>query len=80
MRHLIVTAALIVAALTITFGTASVLQGLAVARGPSMNPEPVVAEPSTQAPGQQAPGKQTPGKLRPEQGRQMTTTQSGRAG
>ncbi len=42
MRHLIVAATMIVTALVITFGTASVLQGVATAK--VVQPEPFVIE------------------------------------
>ncbi len=42
MRHLIVAATMVVAALVITFGTASVLQGVATAH--VAQPEPFVVE------------------------------------
>ncbi|MFI5003017.1 MAG: hypothetical protein ACHQK9_24280 [Reyranellales bacterium] len=63
MRHLLVTAALILVALVVTFGTASVLQGIATARKDTNTmPEPVIAQPA----------KTGPTKLRPsEQGRQV---------
>jgi hypothetical protein len=40
MRHIIIASGMLIAALIITFGTASILQGRAVAAGPSSS-EPV---------------------------------------
>jgi hypothetical protein len=42
MRHIIIASGMLIAALIITFGTASILQGRAVASGPSSN-EPFAA-------------------------------------
>ena len=41
MRHLLLAATMLVVALVVTFGTASVLQGVAVARSNSVQSEPV---------------------------------------
>ncbi len=62
MRHVFVATAFVLVALVITFGTASVLQGIATARrAPVAHPDPaVVAEPL----------KTTPAKARSEQARQ----------
>lgn len=53
MRHMFVAAAFILVALVITFGTASVLQGIATARrDPGISPDPtaVVADPVKTSP------------------------------
>ena len=53
MRHLLVASAFILVALVITFGTASVLQGIATARrDPGISPDPtaVVADPAKTSP------------------------------
>ena len=44
MRHLIVATAMLVVALAVTFGTASVLQGVAMAKGPASNEPFVIIE------------------------------------
>ena len=44
MRHLIVATAMLVVALVVTFGTASVLQGVAMAKGPASNEPFVIIE------------------------------------
>lgn len=53
MRHLIVAAALVGVALTITFGVATMLQGLATSRREPM-PEPIAEPPPTTAPAPRA--------------------------
>jgi hypothetical protein len=59
MRHLFVAAAFILVALMITFGTASVLQGIATARkDPGNNPDPTLAEPVKTSPGKLKPSEQ----------------------
>ena len=44
MRHLITAAAMVLVALAVTFGTASVLQGVGMARNASASEEPFVVE------------------------------------
>ena len=61
MRHLIVAAVLVGVALTITFGVANVLQGLATSRREVM-PEPIAEPPPAPAP---------VGRPRPESGRAL---------
>jgi hypothetical protein len=50
MRHIIVASAMLVAALVITFGAASILQGRAVAAGPGTNEPFVIIEAAKPAP------------------------------
>ncbi len=50
MRHMIVAATMLVVALTVTFGAASLLQGVAMAKGPANNEPFVVIEAAKQAP------------------------------
>jgi hypothetical protein len=54
MRHLFVATTMILVALVVTFGTASVLQGVATAKG-SSTPEPFVVEAK---PAKPAPAKE----------------------
>ena len=44
MRHMIVAAAMLVVALVVTFGAASVLQGVAMAKGPASSEPFVIIE------------------------------------
>ena len=50
MRHIIVASAMLVGALVITFGAASILQGRAVAAGPGTNEPFVIIEAAKPAP------------------------------
>ena len=51
MRHLIVAATMLVVALVVTFGAASVLQGVAMANGPTSNEPFVIIEAAKPGPG-----------------------------
>lgn len=50
MRHIIVAASMLVVALVVTFGAASVLQGRAIAAGPTNNEPFVIIEAAKPAP------------------------------
>lgn len=50
MRHIIIASSMLIAALVITFGTASILQGRAIAAGPSSNEPFVIIEAAKTAP------------------------------
>ena len=51
MRHIVVAATMLVVALVVTFGTASVLQGMAMAKGPASNEPFVIIEAAKPGPG-----------------------------
>ncbi len=50
MRHIIIASSMLVVALVVTFGAASILQGRAVAAGPSSNEPFVIIEAAKPAP------------------------------
>jgi hypothetical protein len=54
MRQLIVATAMLVVALAVTFGTASVLQGVAMAKGPASNEPFVIIEAAKPGPASKA--------------------------
>ncbi|HSI00600.1 MAG TPA: hypothetical protein VLA02_08365 [Reyranella sp.] len=58
MRHVIVAATMLVVALVITFGAASVLQGVAMARGPASNEPFVVIEAAKPVPAKATANKE----------------------
>jgi uncharacterized membrane protein len=58
MRHIIVAASMLVVALVVTFGAASVLQVRAVAAGPGANEPFVVTEAAKPAPAKAASAKE----------------------
>ncbi len=57
MRHIIIAASMLVVALVVTFGAASILQVRAVAAGPSSNEPFVIIEAARSAPLKAAPTK-----------------------
>lgn len=57
MRHIIVAASMLVVALVVTFGAASILQVRAIAAGPSSNEPFVIIEAARSAPLKTAPAK-----------------------
>ena len=50
MRHIVIASAMLVVALVVTFGAASILQGRAIAAGPSSNEPFVIIEAAKPAP------------------------------
>jgi hypothetical protein len=73
MRHLIMTGALVVVGLVVTFATATVLQNVALANRQTVylpEPAPIIAERA------KAPAN----KLKPEQSRQVILASARRAG
>ena len=77
MRHIIIASAMLVVALVITFGAASILQGRAVAAGPSSNEPFVIIEAAKPAPMKAAVNKERATSQFRERGTHTTTAQVG---
>jgi len=58
MRHIMIASAMLVAALVVTFGAASILQSRAIAAGPSSNEPFVIIEAAKPAPIRTVTGKE----------------------
>lgn len=77
MRHIIVAASMLVVALVVTFGAASILQVRAVAAGPSSNEPFVIIEAARSAPLKAAPTKDRVTSQSRERSVPTTSTQVG---
>jgi hypothetical protein len=77
MRHIIIASSMLVVALVVTFAAASILQGRAIAAGPSSNEPFVIIEAAKPAPSKTMATKERGGSLFRERSAHTTSAQVG---
>jgi hypothetical protein len=77
MRHIIIASAMLTVALVVTFGAASILQGRAIAAGPSSNEPFVINEAAKPAPVKTVTNKERATSLFRERSAHTTSAQVG---
>jgi hypothetical protein len=77
MRHIIIASSMLIVALVVTFGAASILQGRAIAAGPSSNEPFVIIEAAKPAAMKTVPNKERSTSLFRDRSAHTTSAQVG---